>query len=193
MFESIPENYRAHTADDEEEGWRYCQGHKDARRPPELLTRDHVSRCIVREIRRAGEFRMAACSSISHGSNKKCRTPPNTLSESASMYHQFKHCRHRLLQSKRWKSSNHSLHHGRRPCSSRYANEPIAGTICSGECAAGINGANPSVAIRCRSFWFLETAGESLTKFAKEHQHATSTTTSRHRWREALARSRQRW
>ena len=38
MFDSIPENYRAHTADDEEEGWRYCQGDKNARRPPELLT-----------------------------------------------------------------------------------------------------------------------------------------------------------
>src|SRR5499427_1853933 len=51
MFASIPENYRHQTADNEAEGWRYCQGHKDARRPPELLTRDHVSRCIVREIK----------------------------------------------------------------------------------------------------------------------------------------------
>ena len=51
MFDSIPENYRAQTADNEEEGWRYCQGDKDARRPPELLTRDHVARCIVREIK----------------------------------------------------------------------------------------------------------------------------------------------
>ena len=50
MFDDIPENYRAQTADDEEEGWRYCQGDKNARRPPELLTRDHVARCIVREI-----------------------------------------------------------------------------------------------------------------------------------------------
>src|SRR3981189_3356128 len=47
MFEAIPENYRHQTADNEEEGWRYCQGGKDARRPPELLTRDKVSRCIV--------------------------------------------------------------------------------------------------------------------------------------------------
>ncbi len=51
MFDSIPENYRAQTADNEEEGWRYCQGDKDARRPPELLTRDHIARCIVREIK----------------------------------------------------------------------------------------------------------------------------------------------
>src|SRR5436309_3294479 len=51
MFDDIPENYRAQTADNEEEGWRYTQGDRDARRPPELLTRDHVARCIVREIK----------------------------------------------------------------------------------------------------------------------------------------------
>ena len=47
----IPDNYKAQTADNAEEGWRYCQGDKNARRPPELLTRDHVARCIMREVR----------------------------------------------------------------------------------------------------------------------------------------------
>src|SRR5204863_22832 len=51
MFDEIPENYRSQTADNEEEGWRYCQGDKNARRPPELLTRDHIARCIVRAIK----------------------------------------------------------------------------------------------------------------------------------------------
>ena len=51
MFDDIPENYRNQTADNEEEGWRYTQGDKNARRPPELLTRDHVARCIVREVK----------------------------------------------------------------------------------------------------------------------------------------------
>src|SRR5271170_4009375 len=40
MFNDIPELYRNQTADSEEEGWRYTQGDKNARRPPELLTRD---------------------------------------------------------------------------------------------------------------------------------------------------------
>jgi succinate dehydrogenase / fumarate reductase flavoprotein subunit len=52
MFEDIPEAYRNSTADNEEEGFLYVIGEKyqgrDARRPPELLTRDHVARCIVR-------------------------------------------------------------------------------------------------------------------------------------------------
>ena len=51
MFDSIPNNYKAQTADNAEEGWRCCQGDKNARRPPELLTRDHVAHCIVREIK----------------------------------------------------------------------------------------------------------------------------------------------
>src|SRR5499425_329421 len=44
MFDDIPDLYKTQTADNEEEGWRYTQGDKNARRPPELLTRDHVNR-----------------------------------------------------------------------------------------------------------------------------------------------------
>ena len=51
MFDDIPELYRGQTSTDEEEGWRYTQGDKNAKRPPELLTRDHVARCIMREIK----------------------------------------------------------------------------------------------------------------------------------------------
>src|SRR5437660_1957572 len=51
MFDDIPEPYRNQTADNEDEGWRYVQGDKNARRPPELLTRDHVARCIMREVK----------------------------------------------------------------------------------------------------------------------------------------------
>jgi succinate dehydrogenase / fumarate reductase flavoprotein subunit len=51
MFDDIPDLYKSQTADNEEEGWRYCIGDKNARRPPELLTRDHVARCINREVK----------------------------------------------------------------------------------------------------------------------------------------------
>src|SRR6476646_9734137 len=51
MFADIPEAYKSQTADNPEEGWRYTQGDKNARRPPELLTRDHVARCIVEEVK----------------------------------------------------------------------------------------------------------------------------------------------
>ena len=51
MFGDIPDNYKPQTAKDEEEGFRYVLGDKSANRPPELLTRDHVARCIVREVK----------------------------------------------------------------------------------------------------------------------------------------------
>src|SRR6476619_3136533 len=51
MFKDIPPLYVNQTANSEEEGWRYTQGDKEARRPPELLTREHVARCIRREVR----------------------------------------------------------------------------------------------------------------------------------------------
>jgi len=51
MFDDIPDNYKPQTADNPEEGWRYVIGDKQARRPPELLTRDHVARCINREVK----------------------------------------------------------------------------------------------------------------------------------------------
>src|SRR5437016_2092064 len=55
MFGDIPDNYKPQTADNAEEGFLYVVGQKykdrDARRLPELLTRDHVARCIVREVK----------------------------------------------------------------------------------------------------------------------------------------------
>jgi succinate dehydrogenase / fumarate reductase, flavoprotein subunit len=51
MFDDIPDNYKSQTSMDPEEGWRYTQGDKNAKRPPELLTRDHVARCINREVK----------------------------------------------------------------------------------------------------------------------------------------------
>ena len=78
MFDDIPDAYRSQTADNEEEGWRYTQGDKAARRPPELLTRDHVSRCIVREIKNGRGSPMEACTSTSRGSASVSRTPRST-------------------------------------------------------------------------------------------------------------------
>src|SRR5437763_1859039 len=91
MFDAIPENYRAQTADNEEEGWRYCQGSKDARRPPELLTRDHVSRCIVREIKEGrGSPHGGVHLDISWIKQKLPHAAEHIKRKLPSMYHQFK-------------------------------------------------------------------------------------------------------
>src|SRR5207245_5208648 len=48
MFHDLPEEYRVLAAANEDEGRRFLQGNKNARRPPELSPRDVVSRAIVR-------------------------------------------------------------------------------------------------------------------------------------------------
>src|SRR6266403_9532 len=91
MFDSIPENYRAQTADNEEEGWRYCQSDKDARRPPELLTRDHIARCIVREIKEGrGSPHGGVYLDIAWIKQKLPNAADYIKRKLPSMYHQFK-------------------------------------------------------------------------------------------------------
>ncbi len=90
MFDDIPENYRPQTADNEEEGWRYCQGDKNARRPPELLTRDHVARCIVREIKEGrGSPHGGVFLDIAWIKKRLPNAEEHIKQKLPSMYHQF--------------------------------------------------------------------------------------------------------
>ena len=91
MFDFIPENYKAQTADNEEEGWRYTQGDKNARRPPELLTRDHVARCIVREIKEGrGTPHGGVYLDISWIKKRMSSAEEHIKRKLPSMHHQFK-------------------------------------------------------------------------------------------------------
>ena len=91
MFDDIPENYRTQTADNEEEGWRYTQGDKNARRPPELLTRDHVARAIMKEVREGrGSPHGGVFLDISWIRAKLSNAEQHIKKKLPSMYHQFK-------------------------------------------------------------------------------------------------------
>jgi len=91
MFDDIPENYRNQTADNEEEGWRYTQGDKSARRPPELLTRDHVARAIMKEVREGrGSPHGGVFLDISWIGAKLSNAEDHIKKKLPSMYHQFK-------------------------------------------------------------------------------------------------------
>jgi succinate dehydrogenase / fumarate reductase flavoprotein subunit len=91
MFDDIPENYRNQTADNEEEGWRYTQGDKNARRPPELLTRDHVARAIIKEVREGrGSPHGGVFLDISWIRAKLSNAEEHIKKKLPSMYHQFK-------------------------------------------------------------------------------------------------------
>ena len=91
MFDDIPEPYRNQTADNEEEGWRYTQGDKNARRPPELLTRDHVARCIMREVKAGrGSPHGGVFLDIAWIKKKLPGGEEHIKRKLPSMYHQFK-------------------------------------------------------------------------------------------------------
>src|SRR5205814_7918147 len=91
LFDDIPENYKSQTASDEEEGWRYTQGDKSARRPPELLTRDHVARSILREVREGrGTPHGGVWLDISWIKTRVPNGAEHIKRKLPSMYHQFK-------------------------------------------------------------------------------------------------------
>src|SRR5258708_6126070 len=91
MFENIPANYKSQTADTPEEGWRYTQGDKNSRRPPELLTRDHVARCINREVKAGrGSPHGGVVLDIAWIKEKLPNSVEHIKKKLPSMYHQFK-------------------------------------------------------------------------------------------------------
>ena len=91
MFDDIPDNYKPQTASDPEEGWRYTQGDKSARRPPELLTRDHVARCINREVKAGrGSPHGGVFLDIAWIKEKISDAEGHIRRKLPSMYHQFK-------------------------------------------------------------------------------------------------------
>ena len=176
MFESIPENYRAQTADSEEEGWRYCQGHKDARRPPELLTRDHVSRCIVREIKEGrGSPHGGVFLDISWIKQKMPNAAEHIKRKLPSMYHQFKQLADIDITEQPMEvgPTTHYIMGGVRVDPDTQMTR-LPGLFAVGESAAGINGANRLGGNSLSDLLvFGKRAGEFAAKFARENQHGT--------------------
>src|SRR5213083_1872565 len=172
MFESIPENYQAHTADNEEEGWRYCQGHKDARRPPELLTRDHVSRCIVREIKEGrGSPHGAVYLDISSIKQKMPNAAEHIKRKLPSMYHQFKQLADIDITDEPMEvgPTTHYIMGGVRVDPDTQMTR-LTGLFAAGECAAGINGANRLGGNSLSDLLvFGKRAGEFAAGFSKEN------------------------
>ena len=86
MFKYIPERFAAETADSEEEANRWLKGDKNARRPPELLTRDVVAKSINNEVKEGrGSPHGGAFLDIAS------RLPAELIKKKLpSMYHQFK-------------------------------------------------------------------------------------------------------
>ena len=173
MFDSIPENYRAQTADNEEEGWRYCQGDKDARRPPELLTRDHIARCIVREIKEdRGSPHGGVFLDIAWIKKKIPNGAEHIKKKLPSMYHQFKQLADIDITEQPMEvgPTTHYVMGGIRVDSDTQMSR-LPGLFAAGECAAGINGANRLGGNSLSDLLvFGKRAGEFAAQFAKENQ-----------------------
>jgi succinate dehydrogenase / fumarate reductase flavoprotein subunit len=144
LFDDIPENYKAHTADNEEEGWRYTQGDKNARRPPELLTRDHVARCIVREVKEGrGSPHGGVFLDIAWIEAKIANAAEHIKRKLPSMYHQFKELGNLDITKEPMEvgPTTHYAMGGVRVNSDTQMSR-VPGLFAAGECAGGINGAN---------------------------------------------------
>ena len=172
MFDEIPENYRAQTADNEEEGWRYCQGDKNARRPPELLTRDHVARCIVREIKQGrGSPHGGVFLDIAWIKQKLPNAADYIKRKLPSMYHQFKQLADIDIteQAMEVGPTTHYVMGGIHVDPDTQMSR-VPGLFAAGECAAGINGANRLGGNSLSDLLvFGKRAGEFAAKFAKEN------------------------
>src|ERR1700719_5117691 len=172
MFDSIPENYRAQTADTEEEGWRYCQSDKDARRPPELLTRDHIARCIVREIKEGrGSPHGGVFLDIAWIKSKIPNAAEHIKKKLPSMYHQFKQLADIDITEQPMEvgPTTHYVMGGIHVDPDTQMSR-IPGLFAAGECAAGINGANRLGGNSLSDLLvFGKRAGEFAAQFAKQN------------------------
>ena len=144
MFDDIPDLYANQTASDPEEGWRYTQGDKDARRPPELLTRDHVARCIVREIREGrGSPHGGVFLDIAWIREKLKDGPAHIRRKLPSMYHQFKELAGIDITAEPMEvgPTTHYVMGGVRVDGETQMSR-VPGLFAAGECAGGLHGAN---------------------------------------------------
>ena len=86
MFDNIPERFASETADTVGEADRWLAGDKNARRPPELLTRDVVARAIRKEVK-AGRGTPHGGAFLDIANQRSAEDIKKKL---PSMYHQFK-------------------------------------------------------------------------------------------------------
>jgi succinate dehydrogenase flavoprotein subunit len=173
MFDDIPENYRSQTADNEEEGWRYTQGDKSARRPPELLTRDHVARCILREVREGrGSPHGGVLLDISWIKRKLPDARKHIIKKLPSMYHQFKQLADIDITTTPMEvgPTTHYIMGGIRVDGDTQSST-LPGLFAAGECAAGLHGANRLGGNSLSDLLvFGKRAGDSAAAFAQDHR-----------------------
>jgi succinate dehydrogenase / fumarate reductase flavoprotein subunit len=172
MFDDIPGLYKSQTADNEEEGWLYTQGDKQARRPPELLTRDHVARCIVREIKEGrGSPHGGVFLDIAWIKKRLLHAAEHIKRKLPSMYHQFKQLADIDITREPMEvgPTTHYMMGGVKVDGDTQMST-VLGLFAVGECAAGLHGANRLGGNSLSDLLvFGKRAGAHAARFAREH------------------------
>lgn len=177
MFDDIPDNYKPQTADNEEEGWRYVIGDKSARRPPELLTRDHVARCINREVKagrgspHGGVFLDIAWTRGQKNADGKTIDADYIKKKLPSMYHQFHQLAGLDITTTPMEvgPTTHYVMGGVKVDGDTQMST-VPGLFAAGEVAAGLHGANRLGGNSLSDLVvFGKRAGEYAAKYAKEN------------------------
>ena len=172
MYDDIPDNYKSQTSTDPEEGWRYTQNDKNAKRPPELLTRDHVARCIMREVKAGrGSPHGGVFLDISWIKEKIPNAAEHIKKKLPSMYHQFMQLANLDITKEPMEigPTTHYAMGGIRVNGDTQATN-VPGLFAAGECAAGLHGANRLGGNSLSDLLvFGKRAGEYAAKFAKEN------------------------
>jgi succinate dehydrogenase / fumarate reductase flavoprotein subunit len=172
MFDDIPDNYKSQTSTDPEEGWRYTQNDKTARRPPELLTRDHVARCINREVKAGrGSPHGGVYLDIAWIKEKIPNAAEHIKKKLPSMYHQFMQLANLDITREPMEigPTTHYVMGGVRVNGDTQMSS-VPGLFAAGECAAGLHGANRLGGNSLSDLLvFGKRAGEFAAKYAKEN------------------------
>jgi succinate dehydrogenase / fumarate reductase flavoprotein subunit len=176
MFDDIPNLYKEQTADSEEEGWRYTQGDRNARRPPELLTRDHVARCINREVKAGrGTLHGGVLLDIAWIGKHLPKSEEHIKRKLPSMYHQFKQLAD-LDITKEPMEVGPTTHYmmGGICVDGDSQMSSVPGLFAAGEVAAGLHGANRLGGNSLSDLVvFGRRAGRFAAEFAKTNGAAT--------------------
>lgn len=172
MFDDIPAAYANQTADTEEEGWRYTQGDKNARRPPELLTRDHVARCIRQEVKEGrGSPHGGVFLDIAWIKERIPNAAEHIKRKLPSMYHQFKQLADIDITQEPMEvgPTTHYMMGGVRVDPDSQMSD-VPGLFAAGECGAGLHGANRLGGNSLSDLLvFGKRAGEYAARYAKEN------------------------
>ena len=139
MFNYIPDRFKSETADTKEEAARWLAGDDNARRPPELLTRDVVARAINEEVK-AGRGSKHGGAYLNIATQRDAEYIKKKL---PSMYHQFKVLAE-LDITKEPMEVGPTCHYfmGGIRVDADTTMSTVPGLFACGECAAGMHGAN---------------------------------------------------